>query len=110
MLLIRSMAHMPRCPTLLCQVTAPERVCGHEYFVQQLPGRPHPCYMRCRLATDGSSSSGGGGQEVVLDVNELAAVHGEYVQVGQVRQHWECGGGPVDGRGTGAVWEYLPAV
>ena len=93
----------------------PERVGDHEFFVQQLPGRPHPCYMRRRVAAASGGSSaacgqegppwqqlpqqqgqeqqqrhqeqghgGAEGAEVVLDVNELAVVHGEYVQVGQV--------------------------
>lgn len=101
---------------LMMQVSVPERVGDHEYFVQQLPGRPHPCYMRRRVAEDGAADAAEGrawqqhlhqqhqekrqeqqqgqlqqglgadvaGAEVVLDVNELAAVHGEYVQVGQV--------------------------
>lgn len=105
-----------------CQVSMPERVSTHEYYVQQLPGRPHPCYMRRPTAPAGagpgpgalpagpsSSPSPGGamphpsattpsrsssrgpvgaaaGDEVVLDLNELAAVHGEHVQVGQVRR------------------------
>jgi hypothetical protein len=45
-----------------------------------------------------SSSSGSGGgapDEVVLDVNELAAVHGDYVQVGQVRHAVELTGAVV---------------
>lgn len=62
------------------QVSAPERVGGHEYYVQQLPGAPHPCYMRRAVGRPGAAP------EVVLDLNELAAVHGEYVQVGQVRR------------------------
>ncbi|EFN57461.1 hypothetical protein CHLNCDRAFT_51004 [Chlorella variabilis] len=79
------------------QVSAPERLGAYEYYVQQMPGRPHPCYMR-RVAhvaaprslsfssTSNSRFSGGApGGEVVLDVNDLAAVHGEYVQVGQVK-------------------------
>lgn len=50
---------------------------GYEYYVQQLPGAPHPCYMRRAVGRPGAAP------EVVLDLNELAAVHGEYVQVGQ---------------------------
>lgn len=65
------------------QVSAPERVGPHEYWVEQLPGRPHPRYLR-RLVAGGQERQGGP-PEVVLDVNELAAVHGDYVQVGQAR-------------------------
>lgn len=84
-------------PIAHLQVSAPERLGAYEYYVQQMPGRPHPCYMR-RVAhvaaprslsfssTSNSRFSGGApGGEVVLDVNDLAAVHGEYVQVGQVK-------------------------
>lgn len=66
------------------QVSVPERVGGHEYYVEQLPGAPHPRYMR-RPASAGTAAVSSAAAEVVLDVNELAAVHGEYVQVGQVR-------------------------
>ncbi len=59
------------------QVSAPERVGGYEYYVQQLPSAPHPCYMRRAVGRPRAVP------EVVLDLNELAAVHGEYVQVGQ---------------------------
>ncbi|KAI3438624.1 hypothetical protein D9Q98_001046 [Chlorella vulgaris] len=68
------------------QVSIPERVGDHEYFVRQLPGSPHPCYMR-RLAagTAGNHSPIASPAEVVLDVNELAATHGDYMQVGQLK-------------------------
>lgn len=77
------------------QVSVPERVGGHEYYVEQLPDAPHPRYMRRPVPAGmaAGSSSRGGAAEVVLDVNELATVHGEYVQVRQVRmvcfQAWE---------------------
>lgn len=70
-----------------CQITAPELVGGHEYWVEQLPGRPHPCYLRRAVAPPGGQQAAAALPEVVLDVNELAAVHGEYVQVGQVNTH-----------------------
>ncbi len=57
------------------QVTPPERVGPYLYYVRQLPDRPHPCYMR---------RTERGAEEVVLDVNELARVHGDCVSVGQV--------------------------
>ncbi|KAL4425735.1 hypothetical protein ABPG75_009751 [Micractinium tetrahymenae] len=66
------------------QVSVPERVGGHEYYVEQLPGAPHPRYMR-RPVLGGLAADSAGAAEVVLDVNELAAVHGEYVQVGQMK-------------------------
>lgn len=70
-------------------MTPPERVGPYLYYVRQLPDQPHPCYLRRPAEGDGgsSSSSRGGGEEeqVVLDVNELARVHGDSVAVGQVR-------------------------
>lgn len=63
----------------------PERVGGHEYYVQQLPGAPHPCYMRRAVGQPEAAP------EVVLDLNELAAVHGDYVQVGQASSGLSAG-------------------
>ncbi|GAB4817005.1 hypothetical protein N2152v2_004051 [Parachlorella kessleri] len=60
------------------QVTPPERVGPYLYYVRQLPDRPHPCYMR-------RPAAGGGVEEVLLDVNELARVHGDAISVGQVK-------------------------
>ena len=73
------------------QATPAERVGGHEYWVVQSEAAPHPRYLRRQTAggdagaTTGSSSGSTAPPQVVLDVNELAEVHGEYVSVGQVR-------------------------
>lgn len=75
----------------------------HTLACRQTPERPHPCYLRRRVGAgvrSGSGSDGGAGaglsaaaaaapaaagkEEVVLDVNELAAVHGDGISVGQV--------------------------
>ena len=52
--------HIPssKCPcSVPMQVSVPERVGDHEYFVQQLAGQPHPCYMRRRVAVASGGSS-----------------------------------------------------
>ena len=73
-------ARFPRVARLAyLQITPPERVGPYLYYVGQLPDQPHPCYMR-------KPAAGGGQEEVLLDVNALAIVHGEAISVGQVRR------------------------
>ena len=117
-------------PTL---VSPPERVGAFEYYVQQLPGRPHPCYMRRPVGTAGMTSverapaiavleqqqqqqqqqqqlAASAQAQVVLDVNELAAVHGPYVQVGQASggsQGASAGGASTPCR-SHSMWCSLP--
>ena len=61
-------------------VSAPERLGEHEYYVVQGADHPHPRYLRRRPGGQGAAA-----EEVVLDVNELARVHGDDIFVGQVR-------------------------
>ncbi len=64
--------------------TPPERVGAFEYWAERRDDAPHPRYLRrpigASTSTDKSSPP-----EVVLDLNELAAQHGEGVELGELR-------------------------
>jgi oligopeptidase B len=62
--------------------TPPERVGAFEYWAERRDDAPHARYLR-RPA--GASTAKSSPTEVVLDLNELAAQHGEGIELGELR-------------------------
>eukprot|EP00887_Chlorella_sp_A99_P000935 scaffold5.g935.t1 len=103
------------------QCSTPERVGEHEYYIRQTPERPLPCYLRYRMGGQGGGQGGRQDEKVVLDLNELAAVHGESISLGQLKLSRcgtrvaftldegtgdECFSGFVRDLSTGATWQH----